>query len=173
MEDAAARRLARFGKHRVVNLLGAKKMTLSYKRVLNPIDFDEHSIKATPVAAELARYSAGKMFLLHVVPMTLEHRGLSTTVDSHRSQGAGARTRLEEIARVHAEGTSYDLLTRLGDPTQEILKAAKQLAADVIVMTTHGRKGLSRVAHGSVAENVMRDAACPVLVAITYLAARQ
>src|SRR2546426_6619031 len=55
-------------------LFGAKKMTLSYKRVLNPIDFDEHSIKATPVAAELARYSAGKMFLLHVVPMTRTSR---------------------------------------------------------------------------------------------------
>jgi nucleotide-binding universal stress UspA family protein len=141
-------------------------MTLSYKRILNPVDFDEHSIKATPIAAELARYSAGKMFLLHVVPMTLEHRGLSTTVDSHRSQDAGARTRLEEIARVHAEGTSYDLLTRLGDPTQEILKAAQQLAADVIVMTTHGHKGFSRVLHGSVAEKVIRDAACPLLLMI-------
>ena len=116
-------------------------MTLSYKRILNPVDFDEHSTKATPIAAELARNSAGKMFLLHVVPMTLEHRGLSTTVDSHRSQCAGARTRLEKIARVHAEGTSYDLLTRLGDPTQEILKAAKQLAADVIIMTTHHARG--------------------------------
>jgi nucleotide-binding universal stress UspA family protein len=139
-------------------------MTLSYKRILNPVDFDEYSTKATPVAAELATNGAGKMFLLHVVPMTLEHRGLSTTVDSHRSQTAGARTRLEEIARVYAEGASYDLLTRLGDPTQEILKAAKQLAADVIVMTTHGRKGFSRVLHGSVAENVIREAACPVLV---------
>ena len=105
----------------------------------------------------LRRNWQGKMFLLHVVPMTLEHRGLSTTVDSHRSQGTGARARLEEIARVHAEGTSYDLLTRLGDPTQEILKAAKQLAADVIVMTTHGRRGFSRVLHGSVAENVIRE----------------
>ena len=139
-------------------------MTLSYKRVLNPIDFDEHSIKATPVAAELARYSAGKIFLLHVVPMTLQHRGLSTTVDSHRSQGIGARARLEEIAIVHAEGTTYDLLTRLGDPAQEILKAAKQLAADVIVMTTHGRTGFSRALHDSVAEDVIREAVCSVLV---------
>jgi hypothetical protein len=38
----------------------------------------------------LARYSAGKIFLLHVVPLTLQHQGLLTTVDWHRSQGCGA-----------------------------------------------------------------------------------
>ena len=140
------------------------KMTLSYKRIVNPVDFDEHSIQATPVAADLARYSAGKIFLLHVVPLTLQHQGLPTTVDWHRSQGAAARARLEEIASEHAEGTSYDLLIRLGDPAQEILSAAKQLAADVIVMTTHGRTGFSRALHGSVAENVIREAVCSVLV---------
>jgi nucleotide-binding universal stress UspA family protein len=50
-----------------------------------------------------------------------------------------------------------------GDPAEEILRAAEEEGADLIVMGTHGRGGLSRLLMGSVAEAVMRKALCPVL----------
>jgi universal stress protein A len=58
---------------------------------------------------------------------------------------------------------SYSTLTRVGDPIAEILRAEKELGIDLVVMATHGRKGVWRVALGSVAEKVVRSSTCPVL----------
>ena len=55
-------------------------------------------------------------------------------------------------------------LVRDGDPAATILAAAAELGCDMIVMGTHGRSGLERLLTGSVAETVMRQARCPVLV---------
>ncbi len=55
--------------------------------------------------------------------------------------------------------------TEVGNPASEIVKAAKDWPADLIVIGSHGRGGLTRALMGSVAEGVMRQAPCPVLVA--------
>src|SRR6266851_833454 len=74
-----------------------------------------------------------------------------------------AREQLEQIARKYLRGVEYELVTDLGSPATAILKVATTLSADVIVMTTHGRTGFSRAYFGSVAEDVLREAPCPVL----------
>jgi CBS domain-containing protein len=55
------------------------------------------------------------------------------------------------------------LLTPIGDPAREILAQERQMAADLIVLATHGRRGVKRMLLGSVAETVLREATCPVL----------
>ena len=75
-----------------------------------------------------------------------------------------ARTRLERLARQKVNGRArYQIEVMMGDPAVEVLQAAKRLRANLIIMATHGRKGLRRFVLGSVAERVVREAPCPVL----------
>jgi universal stress protein A len=77
---------------------------------------------------------------------------------------AAARTKLERLARQRVNGKArYEVEVMLGDPGVEVLQVAKRLGANLIVMATHGRKGLRRLVLGSVAEHVVREASCPVL----------
>jgi nucleotide-binding universal stress UspA family protein len=75
-----------------------------------------------------------------------------------------ARTKLVRLARQRVNGKArYQVDVMMGDPAVEILQAAKRRGADLIVMATHGRKGLRHLVLGSVAEHVVREAPCPVL----------
>ena len=77
---------------------------------------------------------------------------------------AAARVKLERLARQLVDGeVRYEVNVTTGEPGVEVLQAAKRLGADLIVMATHGRKGLRRFVVGSVAEHVVREASCPVL----------
>ncbi len=77
---------------------------------------------------------------------------------------AAARTKLEKLARQKVNGKAdYEVEVTTGDPGVEVLHVARRLHADLIVMATHGRKGLRRLVLGSVAERVVREAPCPVL----------
>jgi universal stress protein A len=138
-------------------------MAFPYRRILTPIEFDENSLRAADAAAQFARHNDGSVFLLHVVPMVVPPSGMPMYVDIYKGQEQTAREKLQEIARKHLSGVKYELLTQMGEPATVILKAERKLAADVIVMATHGRRGFSRVFLGSVAEIVLREATCPVL----------
>jgi nucleotide-binding universal stress UspA family protein len=69
---------------------------------------------------------------------------------------------LQQLKSDHSD-IRFDYLLREGDPAQEILATANQRHCDLIVIGTHGKKGLQRVIVGSVAEDVLRRAYCPVL----------
>ena len=72
--------------------------------------------------------------------------------------------KLEEfVGRYDAQGIKTSCILKSGPPFLEILIAASELNADLIVMGTHGRSGLANVLIGSVAEKVVRRAHCPVL----------
>jgi nucleotide-binding universal stress UspA family protein len=76
----------------------------------------------------------------------------------------GAARKLREFQEEHIEGLGdVKLSTVLGDPAEEILRYAKENDIDLIVMGTHGRKGLDRVFFGSVAEKVVKQSPVPVL----------
>jgi len=138
-------------------------MAFQYRRILNPIDFDETSIRAVETAADLARQGDGTVLLFHVVPMILPPAGSPVYVDVYKGQEETARQKLEEISHRYLRGIKYEISTHMGDPAASILRAATSLAADLIVMATHGRSGFTRVFLGSVAEVVLREAPCPVL----------
>ena len=94
----------------------------------------------------------------------LEHRESFTESDAEAWVEREAKQRLAAEAHDVLDGAvAYRMLTRVGDPTSEILRAEKELGVDLVVMATHGRKGVWRVALGSVAEKVVRSSICPVL----------
>ena len=132
-----------------------------FSNILCPIDFDKNSLTAVPLASELARDGSATLYLLHVVALPSGLDALSL-----RKMESEARTRLERFCHQKLKvGTRYELLVMIGDPAVEVLRVATRLRVDLIVMATHGRKGLRRLFLGSVAERVVRGAQCPVLTA--------
>ena len=131
-----------------------------FKRILCPVDFDPNSLQALQLASELAQERNATLHLLHVVAMP---PGPEVALPFGKMETA-ARSRLERHARQIVNGNaSYEVEVLMGDPAVEVLQAAKRLRANLIVMATHGRKGLRHLILGSVAEHVVREAPCPVL----------
>jgi nucleotide-binding universal stress UspA family protein/predicted transcriptional regulator len=138
-------------------------MAFPYRRILNPVDFDENSMAATETAAQFARQNDGTVFLLHVTPIVIQPERMPVYVDIYKGQEDVAREKLRAVARERLQGVKFELVIRSGDPAGTILRAEKRLAADLVVMATHGRRGFSRVFLGSIAEVVLRESTCPVL----------
>jgi universal stress protein A len=135
-----------------------------YRTVLCPVDFDENSVAAVKHAAQLAREMDAKLHLLHVITI------IPTTPEMIQSleprSDLSARRRLQEIADRELVGIEHQLHTKLAFASlipKNILATAHELGADLIVMATHGRSGLSHMLLGSVTEAVVRNATCPVL----------
>ena len=129
-----------------------------FSNILCPVDFDQNSLAAISSAAELAREHNATLYLLHVL-----HSAPQESVSGGELEAA-ARSRLERIGHQRVKvGTRYEVLAMNGDPAGSVLQVAAGLGADLIVMATHGRKGLRRMVLGSVAERVVREARCPVL----------
>jgi universal stress protein A len=131
---------------------------LPFSKILCPVDFDQNSLGAVSVAADLARERNATLHLLHVLPLAIKEAFSFGEIESE------ARTKLERVGHQKLKaGTRYELLIVTGEPAIEILQAATRLGIDFIVMATHGRRGVGRLVLGSVAERVVREAACPVL----------
>ena len=131
------------------------------KRILVPLDGSPAAERIVPLVADLARGSGASLRLLHVAP---EPDSMLT-----RACPAGAPPDREGHDYLHAlearlEGLPIDSVIRFGDPVAEILREANAFGADLIALTTAGQGGLSRVALGSVAEQVFLRAAASVLL---------
>ena len=132
------------------------------KRILCPIDFDAHSARALARAQDLARRHGAELRLLHVLPSRPD--SIPTPTAAVMTQDRAARARLEGLAgTIRDGGVRCEAAILHGDPAFRILQAARDSAADLIVMATHGRKGVSRVVLGSVTEAVLHAAPCPLL----------
>jgi nucleotide-binding universal stress UspA family protein len=131
-----------------------------FQKILCPVDFDANSLLALRLASEFAQERKATLYLLHVIAMP---PGPEVALPFGKIEAA-ARTKLERLARQKV-GRKARCETRvsMGDPGTEILHAAERLQAKLIVMATHGRKGVRRLVLGSVAEHVLREAPCPVL----------
>jgi nucleotide-binding universal stress UspA family protein len=136
--------------------------------ILHPTDFSDRSGASLDVARLLARDTGAQLILLHVTPPDILLEGTLAAGGDPR----GDRDCLEEIRRrMEGPDLKCPVQARLdhGEPAAEILRAADEVRADLIVMGTHGRSGLNRMLMGSVAEAVLRAAACPVLIARSAL----
>jgi nucleotide-binding universal stress UspA family protein/CBS domain-containing protein len=137
-------------------------MALPSRKILCPIDFDDNAVAALDTAAVLARQNDGTIFVLHVVPLINLPIGMAVYVDKQQ-QLERAELNLQRLARKHLTGVKYELLCQGGEITATILRAVKSTGADLMVMATHGRRGFSHFMLGSIAEEVLREASCPVL----------
>ncbi len=140
-----------------------------YRRILWPTDFSALANGALPHALWMAQQHAADLVILHVL----------TPAEADISPGITGRIwdRLDQECRERVE-YQLDLLSKQlqrpdlkiqtilghGVAFEEILRVAKSLACDLIVLATHGRTGVPRVLLGSVAEQVVRRSSCPVLL---------
>lgn len=133
------------------------------QRVLCPVDLSENSRQAVDFAAQLVdRTAGGELVLLYVaLPELPESSGFA--IGPVNAEIEKDRRRLEEILPADCGGLEVRHVVRRGEPSDVICRYAADGDCDLIVMTTHGRTGLSRLLMGSVAEHVMRHAPCPVL----------
>jgi nucleotide-binding universal stress UspA family protein len=134
--------------------------------ILHPTDYSDTSAYALQIAADLARLHQATILVLHVAE-TLGPENVTYGEAISELEPAGYRRRLEEDLRRQVpapSGTSIQYLLSEGDPSREIDRVAREHYADLIVMGTHGRTGLSRLLTGSIAEEIIRTASCPVLV---------
>ena len=138
-------------------------MALPFKKILSPVDFGENSLAALDVAANLARQAAATVVVLHVVTLVMSPGEVPAEIEIYREQEAEAKEKLKDIVANRLKGIDHQIVIRIGDPAKVIVQAAETLAADVVVMATHGRTGISRMLMGSVTERVLRDSPCPVL----------
>ena len=137
------------------------------KNILVPIDFSEQSEKAAAAACALVAKTGGTLHLLHAYVIPVESIGLAHTVSQHYVEQfvKDSTAQLKEMADKFCKDTALGpFLVVSGDPREVITDEAKRLHADLIVMGTHGRRGLTRALMGSVAESVARTAHCSVLV---------
>lgn len=140
---------------------------MKIKHVLVPTDFAEASASALELGVQLARAFDAKLTLLHVWELPIYPYMdfmLNSTVIAEIEDAAtkGLARALEELQKTMPSAQSK---LKTGLPWQGILEATGEVGADLIVMGTHGRHGLSRLTLGSVAEKVVRLSKVPVLTA--------
>ncbi len=136
------------------------------KHVLVPIDFGESSGAALDVAVELAKSFRASLTLVHTCEIpTYGYTALGAApIDLLTPVQDAARRQLEgALAALRLRFADARATLRLGIPVDEILAVAADMHADLIVMGTHGRRGLSHFLIGSVAERVVRMSPVPVL----------
>ena len=139
--------------------------TPHFSNILVPTDFSEDAAYALERAQSLAQAFGAHLHLLHIVempvfvpPYAMPSAAASAT-DALLEQG---RVELDNlVARV--EGVEVTATTRLGNPSDQIVAYAAEVPCDLIVIATHGRRGLARFLLGSTTERVVRLAECPVL----------
>jgi nucleotide-binding universal stress UspA family protein len=134
------------------------------KNIVLATDFSESSEAALQVATALARDCRATLHLLHVKEPFSAYNlsGRYGDVPAYPDLDA-LRSALERVVPSDTTVPVRRWLCTSAEVAPEILKLADEVAADLIVMGTHGRAGLSRLLTGSVAESVIRQARCPVL----------
>jgi nucleotide-binding universal stress UspA family protein len=141
---------------------------LEFRRILCPVDFSAASAGALRAAATLAQRSDASLTLLHVavVPGSAIPEAILPTPPELATDLTAPQDRplLEWKAQAEKLGVKrVQAFRSVGRPAQEILALAKRDAFDLIVIGTHGRTGVGHLLLGSVAEEVVRRAHCPVL----------
>lgn len=153
--------LRRRADERIVPERSGKPVANVFSRILCPIDTRENSFAALDLAARLAGQNGAELYLLNVCQTVTVPLGGPVTDRLLGEQSA--RRELEQRAADRLGQTQYHLLVMTGDAAEIVISVQSALAADLIVMGTHGRRGVPHFLLGSVAEQVVREARCPVL----------
>ena len=140
-----------------------------FKHILATTDLSPESFAAVQYAAHLAEGQGAKLTILHVPQTTtLLFTDFAPPVDLmslDRTIETAARETLDRWVHRHIRSISgVRIVIRAGVTHEVVCKAAADAGASLIVMATHGRRGLGHVILGSVTERVLREAPCPVLV---------
>jgi nucleotide-binding universal stress UspA family protein len=137
-------------------------MTMQISKILVPVDFSTPTRAAVQMATSLAKDHGASLLLLHVEEPPLAYGGGELYYGVDAPDVDALRKMLEEVKPTDPNVFCTRRLVT-GDPAAAIVRVAEEDSADLIVMSTHGRTGVTRFLMGSVAEEVVRKATCPVL----------
>jgi nucleotide-binding universal stress UspA family protein len=141
------------------------------KSILVPTDFSEYSDRAIKQAVDIAEQNNAKIYLLHVVDKLQQcaidycipvETMMKVQSDSEKEASRKMQDEAKKITQAKKIDVTFDV--KSGIPFEEILKGQQERKADLIVIASHGRTGIMKSLIGSVAEKVMREAKCPVLL---------
>lgn len=136
---------------------------LPKQKIVAPVDFSEDSFSAVDTALEMVA-SPAALHVVYVLPVfdPAEPDVVWSTVNDETRRRHGEQALRERLSDAKYQGLNLHVL--FGEPGHKIAELAAQEQAELIVLSSHGRTGISRLLIGSVAEKVVRLAHCPVLV---------
>lgn len=135
---------------------------IALKNILFATDFSPCSKAALPYALSIAQRYGATLHAVHVLPSAAEMVFLSPEGWPATAEEDDKRTQAL-LAQLEFDGLPHDVLTPRGNVPDMLARIVKQREIDLLVLGTHGRAGVSKLFLGSVAEEVFRRAACPVL----------
>ena len=139
------------------------RLVMSKKKILFPTDFSTASDAALVHAENLAKQSSAELLILHIEEPPLAYGGGELYYGLPEPSSERILEMLSDVCPSDHQ-LSFEHRLVMGDPATEIVRIAEEEQAELIVLGTHGRTGLSRILMGSVAEAVVRHAPCPVLI---------
>lgn len=140
---------------------------MKFNKILIAVDSSSFSLKAARAGFALAHALDAEVALLYVVDRSKESVTIDTGPTREQSEVLllkEAQETIEQLIKLFNGNKKLYKFTPEGFPKEEILNIAQEWRADVIVMGTHGRTGLSHFINGSIAEHVVRHACVPVMV---------
>jgi nucleotide-binding universal stress UspA family protein len=143
-----------------------KEVPVVFRKILIAVDSEPIAAHAVDIGAEIARLAGAEMAFIHVIDPALLNAadtGVQPAVFT-ASAKEEARKLINDFRKSLRQELAALEFVQIGTPLTEIVNAAKDWPADLIVIGSHGRGGVKRALLGSVAEGVMRNAPCPVLV---------
>jgi nucleotide-binding universal stress UspA family protein len=139
--------------------------------VLVSTDFSDYGDAALPHAFRVAKDYGANVVMLHVLdafpppnPLYAHYYPIPTPEQTQQAEAKAQQALRARIPEALRDSGRVETQVAQGSPAAEILRVAEEREVSLIVISTHGRTGLRRLALGSVAERVIRDAPCPVLV---------
>ena len=142
--------------------------SVTFKRILCPIDFSPSALQALGFALDLARQADGRVTLVHVIEWLAEEEPSASihfnVPEYRRALAADAKERLRRLVEEEPQTwATIETVLAFGRAHREILQAAERNLADLIVMGAQGRGGVDLALFGSATQQVVRGATCPVL----------
>ena len=147
-------------------------MTGHFRKIMLPLDGSEFASHALPIAQQLAQQLQAKLVLYRVVQNLQYEVGYTGRTPSLELNIERQQTLVDHATRwlqrlvddLALHNVAAEAVVDIGEPGERILAYARADDIDLIVMGTHGRRGVPRLLHGSVAATVLADATCPVLL---------
>ncbi len=137
------------------------------KTIVCALDMSEHSKTVAEYACMLAKVSGASIVAVYAAPTLTQYTGFHVppnTIDSFVGEiVSGAEKAMGQFVSENFKGIETESEVVVGYAAEEILNIAERKGADMIVMGTHGRKGIDRILFGSVAEKVVKNSPIPVL----------
>jgi nucleotide-binding universal stress UspA family protein len=162
---------AALGREKQVKIMNARAVVvpivpkIELKRILYATDLSDASLSALPLVSTIARQYRSQVFVANIwspIPYTMVTPENASTVDRTEEEEARART-TALLATPQLRRLPVTVIVEPGSPVVELTRMVRQQKIDLVIVGTHGRTGFKHLVMGSVAEELLRTLACPVL----------